>query len=116
MKFTKKAWYNNSMWDLFWPKWEYFSVLLQKDKSDLSYTFDELWAMVWIDARTTETALAYNLDKWRIESKYAIKEWDMRAVLEKAETFDEAVEIFFKAKNEFNDWSNIKDPKEYFVI
>ena len=40
----------------------------------------------------------------------------MRAVLEKAETFDDAVEIFFKAKNEFNDWSNIKDPKEYFVI
>jgi len=51
-----------------------------------------------------------------MECKYAIKEWDMRAVLEKAETFDDAVEIFFKAKNEFNDWSNIKDPKEYFVI
>ena len=115
MKFIKWENDKNYLSDIRWPNWEYFSVLLQEDKDSVSEMFDVLWGLVWIDDRDTETALVYNTDKWRMDTQYAIKEWDMRAVLEKAKTFDDAVDIFFKAKNEFNDWSNITSDKEYFV-
>lgn len=107
---------HNYLSDIKWPNWEYFSVLLQEDKTPTSELLDMLGGMVWIGERTTETALVYGLENGRIETKYAIKNWDMRDVLAKAKNFDDAVEIFFRAENKFNDWSNINSPEEYFEI